>query len=356
MEEIFERFPQHPGAAHYLIHSVDDAAHASLGLRAANAYAKIAPESPHAQHMTSHIYLALGMWREMVAANEASIRVATQIIRSIDKNRPLPGCSHPRTWLAYGYLQQGRMNDARRELDLCADELRQRAFSPNDADQLDYDNSSAGSFHEMRARHLIDSNEWGGAVAQMDLPVVGVPYAEYVRDFTAAYGAVRASKVDAARSAIARVEQSQQRLLESQRKFAILENHPSRRAPAIELEELHGLLLLRQNKNAEALGKLDNAAALERALPEDFGPPTLHKPANELLGEILLEQKEPQKARAAFEHAQLIAPGRTQSLRGLARCATMLGDQELAANVNMKLAQIKASAGSDTPTPEHSER
>jgi hypothetical protein len=75
MEEVFERNPQHPGAAHYLIHSVDDSVHAPLGLRAAYAYAKIAPDSPHAQHMTSHIFLALGMWDETVAANERTIQL-----------------------------------------------------------------------------------------------------------------------------------------------------------------------------------------------------------------------------------------------------------------------------------------
>ena len=88
MEEVFERNPQHPGAAHYLIHSVDDSVHAPLGLRAADAYAKIAPDSPHAQHMTSHIYLALGMWDETVAANERTIRT---VARSTGRLRP---CGH----------------------------------------------------------------------------------------------------------------------------------------------------------------------------------------------------------------------------------------------------------------------
>src|ERR1043165_924248 len=97
MEEVFERNPQHPGAAHYLIHSVDDSVHAPLGLRAAYAYAKIAPDSPHAQHMTSHIFLALGMWDETAAANERTIKLANAAMRP-------RGCGHAFTWLSYAYL------------------------------------------------------------------------------------------------------------------------------------------------------------------------------------------------------------------------------------------------------------
>jgi tetratricopeptide (TPR) repeat protein len=350
MEEVFERHPQHPGGAHYLIHSVDDAAHAPLGLRAANAYAKIAPDSSHAQHMTSHIYLALGMWKETVEANEASIRVGARGLRAANINRPFPACLHPRTWLAYGYLQQGRINNARHQLDLCADELRTRAHTPSDADQLDYDNSSAGTFFEMRARQLIDSGEWTGAVAQLNLSTSNLPLAEYVRDFTDAYGAIRFGKLDAARTRLAKFEQSKERLASAMKEFSLPETHPAYRVPEVELDELLGLLWLKEGKAAEGLTKIEAAALGERSLPEDFGPPSLHKPANELLGEVLLERKEPQKARAAFGQAQEIAPGRVQSLRGLAQCAALLSDSELAMSVNARLASIKASAGPDVPS------
>src|SRR5215510_12005404 len=105
MEELFEKYPQHPGAAHYLIHSVDDSVHAPLGLRAARAYAKIAPDSPHALHMTSHIFLALGMWDDVVAANEGTVHLVHAGMHARNPSAPAPGCAHPITWLAYGYLQ-----------------------------------------------------------------------------------------------------------------------------------------------------------------------------------------------------------------------------------------------------------
>ena len=76
VEEVFAKNPLHPGAVHYLIHSYDDPAHAVLGLRAARSYSKIAPDAAHAQHMTSHIFVALGMWDEAAAINERSVKAA----------------------------------------------------------------------------------------------------------------------------------------------------------------------------------------------------------------------------------------------------------------------------------------
>jgi len=139
------------------------------------------------------------------------------------------------------------------------------------------------------------------------------------------------------------------KLTASMKKFALPEAHPAYHVLGIELDELRGLVLLKGGKSEEGLAKIESAARGEKSLPEDFGPPSLHKPANELLGEVLLERKEPQKARAAFEQAQEIAPGRVQSLRGLAQCATLLSDSELAMSVSARLKSIAASAGSDSP-------
>jgi hypothetical protein len=104
MEKLFAENPRHPGAVHYLIHSYDDPAHAAKGLAAARAYSAIAPGAAHAQHMTSHIFIALGMWPDVVKANETALALE-------------PEAGHYRQWLAYGYLQQGRIAAARAVID-----------------------------------------------------------------------------------------------------------------------------------------------------------------------------------------------------------------------------------------------
>jgi hypothetical protein len=117
LEEAWVNHREHPGLVHYLIHSYDDPAHAPLGLRAARIYAKIAPDAGHAQHMTSHIFLALGMWQEVVQANIAAMA-------NVDRARKAEGkgparCGHYPTWLGYGYLQLGQVDKARSAVASC---------------------------------------------------------------------------------------------------------------------------------------------------------------------------------------------------------------------------------------------
>jgi tetratricopeptide (TPR) repeat protein len=345
MEEVFEKNPQHPGAAHYLIHSVDDSVHAPLGLRAANAYAKIAPASPHAQHMTSHIYLALGMWDETAAANERTISLINAAMHARNNDAPPLGCGHPVTWLGYAYLQQGRFADARRLVDGCAEEMQSHPVMPEHEmgpqSALDSDSSSAASFAVMRSRYLIDSGEWSGPVAALKVNVQNLISAEFTRDWTDAYGAVRYGELAAARTAIARSKDSTKRYVAAATAAGIAPEDPAQRLPKIEQQQLDGLLLLKRGSTKEALALLSEAAAGERAIPMEFGPPSLDKPANELLGEVLLELGRAQEACAAFQAAQVLAPGRGQSLMGLSKCARQLGNTELADSADTRLAKVR---------------
>src|SRR6267143_6976787 len=109
LEEIFPEHPRHPGVVHYLIHCYDDPIHAPLGLRAARIYSKVAPDAGHAQHMTSHIFLALGMWDDVVKANETAMVVVNQLRQKAGK--PPLKCGHYNEWLEYGYMQQSRVAD-----------------------------------------------------------------------------------------------------------------------------------------------------------------------------------------------------------------------------------------------------
>src|SRR3954469_2729655 len=109
LEPLFPSHPNHPGVAHYLIHSYDDPIHAPLGLRAAREYSKIAPSAAHAQHMCSHIFVATGMWDDVVEANEAAVKITRG---SAAAARGPAACGHYPFWLTYGYLQQGRTSAA----------------------------------------------------------------------------------------------------------------------------------------------------------------------------------------------------------------------------------------------------
>ena len=114
---MFQHNPKHPGAAHFIIHSFDDPDHAILGLPAARAYAKIAPSAAHALHMPSHIFVQLGMWQDVDASNIVAYKAAVDL--TTRKNLPRGREDfHTLSWLQYGYLQQGKFDDAQKNIEL----------------------------------------------------------------------------------------------------------------------------------------------------------------------------------------------------------------------------------------------
>jgi hypothetical protein len=145
-EEVFAKNPQHPGAIHYLIHAYDDPVHAPLGLRPARVYGKVAGSASHAQHMPSHIFFALGMWDEAIAANEASVAVADERVKR--KGLEAGRNYHSLLWLEYAYLQEGRSSAAR--------QLLEGVHSP-------------GPLARMRATYAVETGDWDGSPADLDL-------------------------------------------------------------------------------------------------------------------------------------------------------------------------------------------
>jgi Flp pilus assembly protein TadD len=169
----------------------------------------------------------------------------------------------------------------------------------------------------------------------------GVIAAEFTRDFGDAFGAARYGKRGAADEAIKRALDSSGRYIAAAVAAGVPAQSTTRRVPLIEQDQLNGLQLLREGDTTGAVTLLTKAAVAEREIPMEFGPPSLDKPANELLGEVLLELGRAEEARTAFEAAQILAPGRGQSLIGLLKAANALKDAELVANVEGRLAKVR---------------
>src|SRR6267378_110996 len=197
LEEVFPQHPRHPGVVHYLIHCYDDSVHAPLGLRAARIYSKIAPEAGHAQHMTSHIFLSLGMWDDEVKANETAMAVVNRAREKAGK--PHAMCGHYNEWLEYGYLQQGRVADARRVLEGCRGVAERAVAADTKAKITDHAGMSGmtpamcalNSYAEMRAHFLICTQLWNDEVVRWALPAGDYPFAEATFNYTNAIAAFR---------------------------------------------------------------------------------------------------------------------------------------------------------------------
>jgi tetratricopeptide (TPR) repeat protein len=290
-EDIFKKHPDHPGAAHYVIHSYDDPAHAPMGLAAARAYSKIAPGAAHAQHMTTHIFMALGMWDEVASQNE--------IASGHDHDKWRPG--HYTLWLNYAYLQQGRFNEALHMLET----LRR---GPGGTTRQDWG---------FRGQYLIDTDQWTGEVAKWDSGATPAdatmkPYWSFIQGYGAA---ARGDEEGASRSLI---ELSRANEAAGARVDPI---------DAIMEIELKAMVKLAQGSNDEAVRLMRDATARQDAMPFDFGPPPVAKPTHELFGEMLLKLERPKEARAEFKRSLALAPRRVRSLFGLARAQTAMGDK-----------------------------
>jgi hypothetical protein len=318
LEEAFAQHPRHPGVVHYLIHSYDDPIHAPLGLRPARIYAQIAPDAGHAQHMTSHIFLALGMWDEVVRANETATGV-------VSHHRELAGkppglCGHYNEWLLYGYLQLDRIADARRVLEGCRRQAGRQAenlASKSDANG-NRDTSSIDSYAVMRAHFLISSELWEDEVAHWSLPAGAFPLARFAFDYTDTLAAYEISDFRRAEQMLRRAE--------ADAKLAAAwleqsnEGDPERRGDiALMADQLRALHVSSKAAARAALAALQMVAAKESALPLEFGPPAVYKPTEELLGEMYLQMRQPLEARKAFAADLARAPGRRLGTQGLAR-------------------------------------
>ena len=306
-ESVFARHPRHPGAAHYWIHGMDDPEHAAGALRAARALGGIAPAAGHAQHMTSHIFVALGLWDDVVGANE----------RAVEVGHHHSSCGHYDAFLHYGYLEQGRLAHATRLLTACRDQTDGSA--PGNA-RLDPDTYS---FITMWSRHLLDTEDWSGAVARWSVDPGAAPAPRLSYWFTRALAAARQNDSVAARRSFAEFERARRDV-----------DAAIPRAAGVPSPEDREFLTRTEVLRLELVGVIDGAvdtvraaAALEDRMAYAFGPPFVNQPAHELLARELLLAGWPAEARDEYTIALTRAPRRASALLGLARAEAAAGDR-----------------------------
>ncbi len=341
LEEVFAIQPQHPGAAHYMIHSYDDQVHAPLGLRAARAYSKIAPSASHAQHMVSHIYTSLGMWEEVVTANQNAVRVSEESM--LRAGKPIAGRSkHSLSWLQYALLQQGRAEEARETMQTMRDDF---AALPN----------RGNAVHNMlmRAIHIAEDPQAEQILLTQDMQ--DSPLDEQAIDhFATAYRYTAMHDLQGARIELASLQEQ----INNSKILSVEEGlHEDPHATSadgytiatIYAGELRALIQFNEGNTSSALQLLAEAAAAEHARPLEYGPPYISKPCGELMGEMLLTLDRPGEAIPYFEKALQRNTGRTLSLLGLLRAQEALDDpaanetlQRLESNWNADMAALRA--------------
>jgi hypothetical protein len=334
LEEVFPTHQHHPGVLHYLIHSYDDPIHAPLGVRAARLYGAVAPNAGHALHMTSHIFVALGLWDDVIAANQRAMLVVNR--QRADRGQTPKTCGHYVSWLHYAFLQERRFDDAKGQLDAC------RRMAVNQfSDHPDPDKSIVPSYTEMRLFHWVETGRWDAADA------IAIPQDRYAgARFLQAYGealAASGGELKAFQAAATRLHERQRDLLaevEKNKEGTMVD----RRNAEIAVRQIDALVRIKEGKRDEGIALLRKVADAEAALPLEFGPPPIQKPTSELLGDEFLALGRNAEAEQAYQSTLNRAPGRTRSLQGLLRVQQALGKTEAAARTQGQLQRYVRTA------------
>ena len=330
LEKLFATEPDHPGVAHYLIHSYDKPQLAELGLPAARRYAQIAPASPHALHMPSHIFARVGLWQDDINSNLASIAATrkTAAMHMGGEGHQF----HAMDFLFYAYMQSGRDADAKALIE----EIRAMPNKHDDMYGKGYDPHAATLAH-LSAQYPVEMHDWAAAAA---LPAAEVPStAEYSFTYWArAIGSAHLHKPDDVRKDIAGIENVHKRLVAEKSDFV----------DAVEDDRKVAEAWL-----AFAEGKYDDAVETLRPIADNedsLGGEPDGNPAREMLADMLLEAKRPQQALAEYQTDLKLHPNRFDGLYGAARAAEAAGKQKDATEYYALL--LKVCDGSNSARPE----
>ncbi len=330
LERLIVNHPDHPGLAHYIIHSYDAPPLASKAIDAARRYAKIAPAAPHALHMPSHTFTRLGYWQESIDSNTAAGDAAK-------REKAVGEELHTMDYRMYAYLQTAQDRAAREVLDALPEAVSR--FNPDAPGSAAPPVAGFFAMAAIPARYALERGAWADAVKLEPHPSK-FPYTEALTHFARAIGAGRTGDAATARSSMEALQRLQQQLTAANEAYWALQVE-------IQARGASAWLAFAEKRHADALAAMRAAATLEDGTDKSAITPGPLAPARELLGEMLLELKQPAEARQEFEKTLKKEPNRFRAVHGAGRASSRMGDEPAARRYYTQLLEICARA--DTP-------
>jgi tetratricopeptide (TPR) repeat protein len=329
LSSIYPSAPLHPGVIHYLIHTYDYPELAQLALPAAQKYASIAPASAHAQHMPSHIFTRLGMWDDCIQSNLASIASAKCYAENAGIKGHWDEELHSMDYLVYAYLQKKDGKKAKEQWDYLN---TFREVSPPNL-------KGAYTFAAIPVRYVLENRLWKDAAklttSPAGFPMQNFPWQLGIIHFARLLGFVHINQLDSAKNELAILNQLHNDLL------AKKETYKANQVD-IQLKASEGWIAWKAGNQALALERMGLAAEMEDKTEKHPVTPGEVLPARELLGDLYMEIKQPEKALAAYQSDLEKHPNRYNGLQGAAQAASQCGKQELADYYNKQLKVVTA--------------
>ena len=332
LERLWKAQPDHPGLAHYIIHAYDVPALAPRAVAAARRYAKIAPAAPHALHMPSHTFTRLGYWQDSIDTNILSAAAAKKL-GSLSEEL------HAIDYQVYAYLQTAQDSAARRLVDLIGasgDPLAPGVVAGAAP-------GAAGVFAKasVPARYALERGAWAEA-AKLEVRPSRMLHADAMTWFARAVGAARSGITPAAHEGVAELQKLIDRLTEAKETYW---------AEQVSIQKLGAAawLALAEGRTDEALSSMRAAADREDKTEKNAVTPGPLAPAREMLGEMLLQMKQPKAALAEFQKTMAKEPNRYRAVAGAAAAAEAAGDRAAARKYARQLLEICEKADSARP-------
>jgi tetratricopeptide (TPR) repeat protein len=327
LEPLWKTHPDHPGLAHYIIHSYDVPALAPLAVTAARRYAKIAPAATHALHMPSHTFTRLGYWQESIDTNILSAEAARKAGSIYEE-------LHALDYQAYAYLQSGQ-DAAAGKLVQTAAEIGSRRNTNAVAGAAP---PTAGMYAlaAIPARYALERGDWAAA-SRLESQATQVAYADAMTWFARAIGAARLKDVATAKGAVEELQKAIDRLTKDNEAYWVEQ---------VTIQKLAGSawVALAEGRQADALAAMREAADREDKTEKAAITPGPLAPARELLGEMLLGLKRPKEALAEFQKTMEKEPNRFRALAGAAAAAMQAGDAAAARQYYERLLAVAERA------------
>jgi tetratricopeptide (TPR) repeat protein len=336
LEPLYKKHPDHPGIAHYLIHTYDYADLAEKGLPFARVYAGIAPSVPHALHMPSHIFSRVGLWREMVESNRASYRAAKGELTEKTLDIGTYDALHAMDYMVFGHLQQAQDKAAKQLVDEVA-VIR----------KVNVENFVAAyAFSAIPSRYALERRDWKQAAA-LELSPAGLswnkfPQAEAILVFARGLGAARIGDVAAARKDVERLQALKEAMTAAKIGYWAGQTE-------FQIRTVNAWIAYAENRHDEALQLMRAATELEEASDKHPVTPGNIAPSRELLGEMLIALNQPAQALTEFERSLKRDPNRFRGIYGAARAAEASGNRKAAKDYYAKLQTLTADRDTERP-------
>ncbi len=324
LEKLYTQNPQHPGITHYLIHAYDFAPFADKGIPAARRYAGIAPAVPHARHMPAHIYSMVGLWEDSIASNLSALEIQ-------------PDYYHAADFTVYAHLQLAQDAQAARMIEKAVNTPERGDRPPTMANYT--------ALQAMPARYVLERADWAGAAA---LPVKPTEHAmaDSLTHFTRGLGMARTGNLRGAKAEIDVLQSLRARMQKSDDIYWADRTQE-------QIDAVSAWVVLAEGGTEKAIALMRKAAEGESGSIKHVAMENRLYPMRELLGDLLLEARQPGAALAEFVRGLKDYPNRYRGLYGAARAAEALGDRQTAAGYYTKLIELAKTGDGTRPELDH---